>query len=113
MLKELFLSAAILCCSDCKGQHCPDPSYSLVLTLEPGETAMIRTSDGKFSSFFDYRNTRINKESDYQAKRIIDDEGYHIDYHLIIWIQCPNCFSYYDYENGAGACRNQGCRKLS
>ena len=65
MLKKLFLCAVmILSCTQCKASHCPDPTCSLVITLEPGETLMVKSSDGKLSTFFDYRETTINKKID-------------------------------------------------
>lgn len=113
MLEKLFLCSMLILgfaigCTQCKASQCPDPICSLVLTLEPGETVMVKSSDGKFSTFLDYRETKLNKKIDIKGyHKNIDDQGYHIDYHMIIWMECPTCRTY--YNAGDGGCRNNYC----
>jgi hypothetical protein len=106
MLKNL-LCAALLCCSNCNAVECPDPSYTLVITLDPGETVMIKSADGKCGTYIDYRDTRINKEFVYKSHSDCDDQGYHLDYHFIVWIKCPGCNNYYNELDGG--CKNYYC----
>lgn len=99
MLKYLILSMMLLCCGDCKG----DAHYSLVVTLDPGESVMIKSADGKHQAFVDFG---------FNGKGVINksvsaDESYHLEYHLIIWIQCDGCGGFYDAMEGG--CRNPYC----
>ncbi len=99
MLKILLSATLLLCCSDCKAY---EPHISLVVTLDPGESVMVKSSDGEFSTFIDYAHKPVIAHKSLSA-----DESYHLEYHLIIWVQCPGCHSFY---NGAeGPCRNPYC----
>jgi hypothetical protein len=71
---------------------------NLVITLEEGECLMIKSDDGQSGIFIDYRR-------DYDC--IDSSECYHIDYHVIFWVECPSCKK--TYNAGDGACPNAKC----
>ncbi len=100
MMKNLLLAAMMLCCSDCKAQ---EPHFSLVITLDPGESVMVKTADGEHSTFIDYNHPSPRV----QHKGISVDDAYHLEYHLIIWAQCPGCTMFYNAAEGG--CRNPYC----
>ncbi len=107
MLKKLFLSAALLlCCSDCKAQEHQNMHYSLVVTLDPGESVMIKTSDGESNFFIDYTEKKnvcaIPDSFSRECPR-----AYHIDFHVVFWVECPACRTYYNAADGG--CKNQYC----
>ncbi len=107
MLKNLLCAALIFCFSMCVADQIVSQHYSLVVTLDPGESLMVKTSDGEFGTFLDYRGMRVSSESGCIHKGIGVDDSYHLEYHLIIWAQCPGCTTFYNAAEGG--CRNPYC----
>ncbi len=105
MLKTLFCISMLLGCGSCQASDECDPHYSLVVLLDPEESVMVKSADGKCSIYIDYIEGKINKEITY--KGLNHDKCYHIEYHFIIWVQCTGCNSYYNAADGG--CKNQNC----
>jgi hypothetical protein len=99
MLKYLLSAMLFLCCADCVAQ----PHISLVVTLDPGESVMVKSADGKQKTFIDYTPIQPGAVN----KGVSVDDAYHLEYHLIIWMQCDGCGSWYDMIEGG--CPNQYC----
>ena len=105
MLKNLLCALLILCSSACKADTFDNSHFSLVITLDPGETVMVKSADGKYSTYIDYSAKKANK--DVIQKGISADESYHLEYHLVIWMQCPACTMHYNAAEVG--CRNPFC----
>jgi hypothetical protein len=103
MLKTLLCAVLLLCCANCKAD---EAHISLVITLDPGESVMIKSADGEHSTFIDYKALE-KKPVNFNEKGLSFEESYHLEYHLIIWAQCPSCTSFYNAAEGG--CRNPYC----
>lgn len=101
MFKKLFLCAALLCCGSCKASE--PAQYGLVVTIDPGESVLVKTSDGKSSTFIRYDYKPVAKGLDLESP-----EAYCVEYHFMVWVECPACNCYYDAAHHS-SCPNAVC----
>lgn len=100
MFKQLFICATLLFCGDCKAD---EGQYNLVLTLDPGECVLVKTADDKCCTFIKYDHKPVAKGLDLESP-----QAYCVEYHFMVWVQCPACNCYYDAAHH-NECQNAAC----